>query len=397
MQVRSIKQLKSLRGKTVLVRVDFNVPIEKSVVKESYKISQSLPTISYLLKKGAKVILVSHLGRPKSGYAATSSLKPLVAILTNLLKKEVIFLSDKNCGSGYWIKARKKIGASAPGSVILLENIRFFTGEAENSLVLSQAMASLADVFVFDGFAVAHRRIASVTGVSTLLPAYAGLLLEKEIVGLNRVLDHPKQPLVVILAGVKMETKIPVLKNLFKIADHILIGGGVFNTYLQALGRQLGQTRLDRGLLAEALKYCSNPKVIKPVDVVVGSADGKKARVIKVNNNLKINDTEGIFDIGPESVKLFSQYIKKARTIVWNGSMGNFEQHPYEYATYAIARMLGERSSGRAFGVCGGGETVEIIRHLRVADQIDLVSTGGGAMLKFLGGEVLPGIAAVQN
>jgi phosphoglycerate kinase len=210
-------------------------------------------------------------------------------------------------------------------------------------------------------------------------------------------MKNPKKPLVVVLGGAKMETKIPVLDSFIKKANNVLLGGGIVNTYLWATGHKVGDSLVDKKYKKEALKYCSNKKVILPIDVVVGKQNGTGARVISLKNKLKLVKGEAIFDVGPGTVRLFAKYIKNANTLVWNGALGYFEQHPYEYGTRAVARLLAARAKGRAFGVCGGGETVELLRDLELIDDIDLVSTGGGAMLEYLSGKKLPGVAAVSK
>ncbi len=398
MKIKTLKQLNNLQGKTVLVRADFNVPISKGKVKEEYKIEKSLPTIAYLLQANAKVVIVSHLGRPKTGYEIKYSLRPVADALKRLLKKDVKFLADKKCDETYWKKASMAVKRMKEKDVLLLENIRFFSGEEKNDRALSRQLAGLADVFVLDGFAVAHRDASSVSGVAQFIPAYAGLLLEAEIGGLTKILKKPKKPLVVILAGVKIETKIPVLKNLLPLADHILVGGGILNTCLAARGSNVGMSLVDRAYLAEAKKYCGRKKIIFPVDVIVGTADSKNAQAVKLDKKFNIHEKDfGIYDIGPQTIKLFSKYIQTAKTIVWNGAMGLFERHPYEYGTYSMARLIANRSRSRSFGVCGGGETVEILHGLNLMKDLDLVSTGGGAMLEFLSGKVLPGVKAVSE
>jgi len=398
MKIQSIRQLKKLTDQCVLVRVDFNVPIVKGKVKEEYKIEKSIPTIAHLLRAGAKVIMVSHLGRPEGKYEKKLSLKPVLEPLREMLKADIEFLTDKKCDDNYWKKAKAMVTEMVGGQVLLLENIRFFDGEEKNDKKLSKALAGLADIFVLDGFAVAHRAASSVSGVADFLPAYAGLLLEEEVDGLSKVLKKPAKPFVVVLAGIKIETKIPVLKKILPLADHILLGGGIFNTYLAATGHQVGTSAVDTEYFPEAIKYCVNKKIILPVDVIVGHADGKKARAFKIDKDFNITDNKmAIYDIGPETVKLYTKYIKTAETLVWNGAMGFFEQHPYEYGTHAIARLIASRSTGKAFGVCGGGETVETLKRLHLMEDIDLVSTGGGAMLEFLSGKILPGIKAVSK
>jgi len=385
MKLRTINQRKIFFKKRVLVRVDFNVPLKSGRVIDDFKIRKSLHTIKYLLTRGAQVILISHLGRP-SGVDKKLSLKPVASALEKIIGKKVNFCD---------LMEKEKIG-DAP--ITLLENIRFVKGEEENTRAVAKQLASLADVFVLDGFAVAHRNSASVTGVAKFLPTYAGLLLADEIAGLTRIISQPKKPLVIVLGGVKMDTKIPVLKNLLPKASHILVGGGIANTYWWASGRSVGASLIDKKYKKEALLYGNNDKVVLPVDVVVGQTNGRDAQTVDVNLNFKLKNSKlSILDIGPRTVQLFARYLKKANTIVWNGALGYFEQPPYQHGTYALARLIAGRAKGKAFGVCGGGETVEILQKLDLLNDIDLVSTGGGAMLEFLSGKNLPGIQVVKK
>lgn len=379
MQLKSIKEAKHLFGQRVLVRVDFNVPIKNFAVQDSFKIQKSLPTIKFLLHSGAHVILVSHLGRPKKK-DKKFSLLPVAKELEKLLNTKVLFekLENRDDWEGQ--------------KLVMLENIRFYKGEESNDAKFAKELACVADLFVLDGFAVAHRDAASVSGVQNYLPAYAGLLLAEEISGLSKVLEHPKHPFVVVLGGIKMETKIPVLKNLLPKADKILLAGGIINTYLAATGHKVGCSAVDTKYKKEAKYYVENRKVVRPVDMIAGTMKGKKTRVVTLEKKLNLKKDEGVFDIGPNTVKLFAQHLKKANTIVFNGALGFFEQPPYHYDTYALVRYIAARSKGKAFGVCGGGETVEILRNLDVINDIDLVSTGGGAMLEFLSGKKLPGL-----
>lgn len=391
MQVRSIKDFKNLSGKKVLVRVDFNVPLKKKEVSDDFKIKKSLATIKYLVKQKAKVILVSHLGRP-TGYDQKFSLKPVSDRLSLLLNKKIKLLDVRK-----WEELEEQIEAMRDSGVTLLDNIRFINGEENNDQLFSKKLAGLADIFILDGFAVSHRKSSSVSGIANYLPSYAGLLLSEEIESLSKILEKPKKPFVVILGGAKMETKIPVLKNLLSKADYILLGGGIVNTYLWAKGYKVGDSLISKGFKNEALRYCSKNKIILPTDLIVGDNKGKHARAQKINGQFKVKKGFGIYDIGPETIKLYSKYIKSAQTLVWNGAMGYFEKHPYEYGTYSIARLVAARSKGKTFGVCGGGETVEVLKELNLIDDIDFVSTGGGAMLDFLSGGKMPGVEAVKN
>lgn len=410
MKIRKIKQIKNLTNKRVLVRVDFNVPVKNGKVVDDVRIRLSVPTIEYLLKKKAKIILLTHLGRPtgydgkgKSGYDDKFSLKPVVKRVSGLLGRPIKFVTDQKIGRSndqqiYFANVKNEIEKMKAGEVVMLENMRFFPEEAKEIIKLSKTIAELGEIMVLDCFAVAHRDAASVSGVAKYLPTYAGLLLEKEVVNLSKATENPKKPLVVVLGGIKIETKIPVLKQLLPKADYVLIGGGLANTYFSAKGYEVGKTIIDQEYKKEALKLFKNKKVILPVDVVVGDENGKNVKVVAISKEqLAINNDQlAIYDIGPETISLFAGYIKKAKTIIWNGAMGYFEKHPYEYGSYTIANLIADQVSGKTFGVCGGGETVEMLKKLNLLEDIDLVSTGGGAMLEFLGGKKLPGIQAVK-
>ncbi|MEK7680440.1 MAG: phosphoglycerate kinase [Patescibacteria group bacterium] len=376
-----LSRAKNLHGKTVLVRADFNVPIKNLKVVENFKIKKTLPTLNYLLDHGVKqIIIVSHLGRP-NGVERKLSLAPVAKELAKLLHKTVglAFLEDKKTGR-----------------VTLLENIRFIKGEERNEASLAKKLAEMADIFVLDGFAVAHRDAASVTGVSKYLPSYAGLLLEEELNGLKKIMEKPKRPMVAIIGGAKIETKISVINSFLKIADHILVGGAMFNTILWARGLKVGDSLVDKNFKKEAIVLLKNKKIILPVDVIVGDAKGKKAMAVDVDKNFSIKKGDGIYDIGPKTIRLFSKFIKKAKTIVWNGAMGRFEEKTYRFGTFSMAHLVASRSKGRAYGVCGGGETVEVLQNLGLMGQVDLVSTGGGAMIEFLSGKKLPGLKALK-
>lgn len=393
MKLKTISSLKKLSGRKVLVRVDFNISVKSGKIASDYKILKSLPTIEFFLKKGAQVILVSHLGRP-AGKDKKLSLKPVANRLSELLKKEVPLFAFST--SVEWNKIKEAIGKLKNGEVVMLENIRFDEEEEREGMGLSRKLAGLADIFVLDGFAVAHRKAASVSGVAKFIPAYAGLLLAEEISVLSKAIEKPKRPLVVLLGGAKADTKIPVLKNLLKVADHVLIGGGIFNTYLFASGKKVGKSLISKDLKKEIAKYCKSKKIVFPVDVIIGDPMGKKAKVVPVQN-LRITNGEAIFDIGPGSVQHFAKYFKDSQTLIWNGAVGMFEQSPYHYGTNSLACLFAGRSKGKAVGICGGGETVEVLEKLKLMEDIDLVSTGGGAMLEFLSGTKLPGLKALQT
>lgn len=402
--MKTIKKIRNLKGKRVLVRVDFNVPIKNKKVVDGTRILATVPTIEYLINKKAKVILMTHLGRPEGKVVVSLKTDPIVERLNGLLKKKIVKLETGNWSASakatagkMRLKLVKDLDKLKEGGVAMMDNIRFSVDESKDTGTLSQELANLADIFVLDGFAVAHRVSASVVGVAKYLPSYAGLLLEKEIKGLDKVIKNPKKPLVVVLGGAKIETKIPVMKNLLPKADKILIGGGVVNTYLKAVGYKVGDSLVDDKFKKEALQYCKNKKVVKPLDVVVGTKDGQHFSVVEVGNKPHqiCKKGQAIFDIGPKTIQLYAKEIKKAQTLVWNGAMGYFEQKPYDVGTLAIARLVAARSKGKAYGVIGGGETLQSMEMVGMIEYVDLVSTGGGAMLEYLSGEKLPGVVAV--
>lgn len=377
------------------MRVDFNVPVKNGRVKDDFKIRKALPTIEYLIKQRAQVILMSHLGMLQKTDPAVS-LKLVGRYLENLLKQKVAFIPFKLNTNP---PLRRDMVQIPDGGVALLENVRFSLDEMKNTGVFARALSRLADVFVFDGFASAHRGTASVSGVAAHLPAYAGLLLFEEITALTKALEKPKRPLVVLLGGAKVGTKIPILKNLLPKADAILISGGIFNTYLWAKGHRVGASLIDPSLKKLVLACCAKRTVVLPVDVLVGDSKGKSVRVepIVPGQLLYLKKTEGIYDVGPRTVQLFATLIKQARTLLWNGAPGMFEQFPYGYGTAALAHIFAARSKGKAYGIAGGGETIEILEKFDLLDDIDLVSTGGGAMLEFLAGKKLPGLKSLYK
>ena len=377
-----------------MVRVDFNVPIKNGRVQNDYKIRRGLTTVEYLLKHGAKVILMSHLGRPQ-GYDKKLSLEPVAKHVASLIGKSVKFLKKKKLGD--LSAVAKECHKLKNGTVIMLDNVRFLQEERAGSDELSKKFAALADIFVAECFAVCHHPAPSVSGVSNYLPSYAGILLTEETSVLSRVMEKPQRPLVVLLGGIKVETKIPVLKNLLSRADTILVSGGITNTYWWAKGKKIGKSLIGKEFKKEVLRYCAQKKVIVPIDVVVGDSAGKKAYVVPVDKKFAVPSSLAIYDIGPETVKLFSSYLKKASTLIWNGAVGMFEVKSYSYGTRGLAHLFAARSKGKAYGVAGGGETVEILEAQGLRDDVDLVSTGGGAMLEFLSGQKLPGLIALQK
>ncbi len=390
----SIKKVKSLAGKRVLVRVDFNVPMNRKAIADDSRIKASLPTIQYLHEQNAQVIIVTHMGRPDGKVIDSLKLDPVAKRLASLLKIKV-----KKMGEVVGPRVETTIKNMRLGDVVMLENIRFSADEKNERGELAKQLAAYADLFVLDGFAVAHRSAASVSGVPRFIPGYAGLLLEQEINGLDKLLHRPKVPFIAILGGAKMETKVPVLKNILPRATYVLLGGGIINTFFKARGYGVGESLLDAEYVPQALRYCRNRKAVVPIDVIVGSPDGKESRTVSIGKKPHVlcNSGEAIFDIGPATIELYKGYIEKAKTIVWNGAMGYFEQKPYDKGTRSIARFIADQSKGKAYGVVGGGETVQALEMIGMSDAVDLVSTGGGAMLEYLSGEKLPGIEVLKN
>ncbi len=381
-------------GKRVLVRVDFNVPLDKSgLVSDDTRIVEALPTINYLVEQGAKVILVSHLGRPKGQINEKYRMDPVAQKLSELLGREVVKVNE--CVGD---EPREAIGRMRGGDVVLLENVRFHPEEEKNDEKFSRQLADLADIFVNDAFGTAHRAHASTAGVSEFLPAVAGFLMEKELDILGRLLIHPERPFVAIIGGAKVSDKIAVVSNLLDKVDTMVIGGGMSNTFLKAQGYDVGKSLLEtdkidlaKGLVAEAKN--KGVKLLLPVDVVVapGAAPDAEQKTVPAG---QIPADWMALDIGQETVALFVEAMKSASTIVWNGPMGVFEMAPFAKGTEAIALAMAE---SKATTIIGGGDSASAVKKAGVADKITHISTGGGASLEFLEGKVLPGVAALMD
>lgn len=393
MKLRTIEEAKNLKGKRVLVRVDFNVPLKKSgariVVADDTRIRAALPTIKYLLGQGAKVILMSHLGDPNGKVKKNLSLKPVGAVLGKLLLMRGTVPTDWEGKKGL-----KKIDAMKTGEVMLLENLRFHPGEEKNDQKFAAGLASLADIYVNDAFAAAHRAHASIVGVPKFLPSYAGFLIKKEIMALSSLAIRPSKPFVALIGGAKISTKINVIENLLKKVNYLLLGGALVNNFLRAAGYGVGASIYEPKELKIARKFLKSKKIILPVDFIAGDFKGKKAQVVSVpdKKTALCKKTQALLDIGPETTKKYSGIIRKAQTLVWNGPMGMFEIPKYSHGTIAIGRLIAARSRGKVFGVVGGGETIEAVEKTKMSEYIDHISTGGGAMLEFLEGKTLPGI-----
>jgi len=380
-----------VRGRRVLVRVDFNVPLEKGAVSDDTRIRAALPTLRYLVDGGAISILCSHLGRPKGKPNQAYSLAPVAERLGQLLGRPVRVAPD--CvGPG----VKKQVAQLQPGDVLLLENLRFHAEEEKNDSNFARELASMADVYVDDAFGSAHRAHASTAGVAGYLPAVAGFLMERELDFLGGALASPAKPFVAILGGAKVSDKIAVIENLLGKVDALLIGGGMANTFLKAQGKEVGQSLVEEDKLdvARALLRRGGDKLVLPTDVVIADRFDAAARRRTVPVDAVPPDWR-VLDIGPKSVDEFGQRLKGARTVVWNGPMGVFEMEPFAAGTFAMARALAGLTG--ATTIVGGGDSAAAVDQAGVADRVTHVSTGGGASLEFLEGKELPGVAVLQE
>lgn len=390
MNKKTIRDINA-KSKRVLVRVDFNVPQDKAGnITDDTRIRAALPTIQYLRDQGAKVILCSHLGRPKGKVAEEFRLTPVAERLSELLGAPVAKADD--CIGA---KVEKAVAKMKPGDVLLLENLRFYAQEEANDPAFAKQLASVADIYVNDAFGTAHRAHASTEGVTHFLPAVAGLLMERELNFLGKATAEPTRPYMAILGGAKVSDKIAVIENLLPKVDQLIVGGGIANTFFKAQGLEIGASLVedDKVQLAEDLLQRGGKKLLLPVDVVVADAFAADAKHQTVAVD-KVPAGWRILDIGPKSVEKFAAALKKAKTVVWNGPMGVFEFPAFAAGTVAIAKALAE--SG-ATSIIGGGDSAAAVEQAGVADKITHISTGGGASLEFLEGKVLPGVAALQD
>ena len=383
-----------LKGKRVLVRVDFNVPMDKQQnITDDMRIRAALPTIRYLIDRGAKIILVSHLGRP-DGVTEGLRMNPIAKRLEELLGRKVIKLND--CIGE---EVETAISKMVSGEVVMLENVRFHPEEEENDAAFSKRLAALADVYVNDAFGTAHRAHASTEGVARILPGVCGFLIRKELEIMGKSLDNPQRPFVAIIGGAKVSSKIMVIRNLARKVDTLIIGGGMIFTFLKAQGLEVGKSLVEEKFIEQAkgiwaeLKAMTRLKLIIPVDVVIATelAADVPSKVVPIDRIPA--DMMGV-DIGPETVELFKEAIRSAGTIIWNGPVGVFEIEAFARGTNEIARAL---ASSKAVTIIGGGDSASAVEKAGVADQITHISTGGGASLEYLEGKELPGIAILQD
>ena len=392
MNKKSVRDVE-VAGKKVFVRVDFNVPLENGAITDDTRIRETLPTIRYLIEKGAKVILASHLGRPNGEVVESLRLTPVAARLSELLGKPVV-KSDEVVGAA--VKA--KADALNSGDVLLLENVRFEAGEEKNDAGLAKAFAELADLYVNDAFGAAHRAHASTEGVAHHLPAVSGLLMEKELDVLGKALNNPERPFTAIVGGSKVKDKIDVINKMIEIADNIIIGGGLSYTFFKAQGHEIGLSLCDNSKLDLVLEFMEKAKKLGknfylPVDIVVSESFKEAVNMDVVGIDGIPSNKEGV-DIGPKTREIYAEVIKNSKLVVWNGPMGVFEVDDFSNGTRAVAQAC---ATTAGYTVIGGGDSAAAAEKFKLADKMDHISTGGGASLEFMEGKALPGVVALND
>ncbi|MFD3262126.1 phosphoglycerate kinase [Paenibacillus lentus] len=392
MNKKSVRDVE-VAGKRVFVRVDFNVPVQDGKISDDTRIRETLPTINYLVEKGAKVILASHMGRPKGQVVESLRLNLAAERLSELLGKKVA-KADEAVGEA--VKAQ--VAALNNGDVLVLENVRFYPGEEKNDPELAKQFAELADLFVNDAFGAAHRAHASTEGIAHHLPAVSGLLMEKELAVLGKALSNPDRPFTAIIGGSKVKDKIDVIDNLLNIADNVLIGGGLTYTFFKAQGHEIGKSLLDDTKLDASLEFIEKAKklgknFVLPVDVVVADDFSADANHKVVDIDSIPADWEGV-DIGPKTREIYADIIKKSKLVVWNGPMGVFEIDIFAGGTREVAEAC---ASTEGYTIIGGGDSAAATEKFNLADKMDHISTGGGASLEFMEGKALPGVVALND
>lgn len=394
---KRISDAGNLTGKVALVRVDFNVPMENGLVTDDTRLRAAVGTVQSLRTAGAKVALLAHFGRPNGERVAEMSLAPVAGAFAKVLGANVSFVAD--CKGEH---ARKAIADLHPAGVILLENTRFYKGEETGDINLAKEIAALGDIYVNDAFSAAHRRHVTTAVLADLLPAYAGINMEEELDALDKALGRPVRPVLAIVGGAKVSSKIDLLKNLVTKVDALAIGGGMANTFLFARGHSVGKSLCERDLMdtakeIEAIAKASGCDILLPRDVVV-TREFKANAPSRVCGLDEVSDDEMILDAGPQSVAILASAMDVAKTVVWNGPLGAFELEPFDKATVAAARAAGARAkAGKLIAVAGGGDTVAALHHAGAAQDFTFVSTAGGAFLEWMEGKALPGVEALKS
>ncbi|MEH7458431.1 phosphoglycerate kinase [Bacillus pseudomycoides] len=393
MNKKSIRDV-DLKGKRVFCRVDFNVPMKDGKVTDETRIRAALPTIQYLVEQGAKVILASHLGRPKGQVVEEMRLTPVAARLGELLGKDV-----KKADEAFGPAVQEMIAAMNEGDVLVLENVRFYAGEEKNDAELAKEFAALADLFVNDAFGAAHRAHASTAGIADYLPAVSGFLMEKELEVLGKALSNPERPFTAIIGGAKVKDKIGVIRHLLDKVDNLIIGGGLAYTFVKAMGHEIGQSLCedDKIELAKEFMQLAKEKGVNfymPVDCVVADDFSETANRQVVDIDSIPADWEGL-DIGPKTSAIYADVIKNSKLVVWNGPMGVFEMAPFAEGTKAVGQALADAED--TYSVIGGGDSAAAVEKFGMADKMSHISTGGGASLEFMEGKELPGVVCLND
>jgi len=393
---KTLDDMGDITGKAVLVREDLNVPMQEGAITDDTRLRAALPTILELADKGAKVLILAHFGRPKGRKSPDLSLSLVTRALSLLLKRDVQFIPDCQGEA-----AAAGIAVMRPGDIALLENTRFLPGEEKNDPALADAMAALADLYVNDAFSAAHRAHASTEGVAHRLPAFAGRSMERELDALEAALGMPEKPVAAVVGGAKVSTKLAVLENLVARVDHLIIGGGMANTFLAARGISVGKSLCEHDLIPTAEEIFDKADgagctIHLPYDVAVAKEFAANPPSYRLCNVNEVADDEMILDVGPAAVEALGDVLKTCRTLVWNGPLGAFELAPFDTATVALARTAAALTAeGSLVSVAGGGDTVAALNHAGVADDFSFVSTAGGAFLEWMEGKRLPGVAAL--
>ncbi|MBO1623843.1 MULTISPECIES: phosphoglycerate kinase [Bacillus] len=393
MNKKSIRDV-DLKGKRVFCRVDFNVPMKDGKVTDETRIRAALPTIQYLVEQGAKVILASHLGRPKGQVVEEMRLTPVAARLGELLGKEV-----KKADEAFGPAVQEMVAAMNEGDVLVLENVRFYAGEEKNDAELAKEFAALADLFVNDAFGAAHRAHASTAGIADYLPAVSGFLMEKELEVLGKALSNPERPFTAIIGGAKVKDKIGVIRHLLDKVDNLIIGGGLAYTFVKALGHEIGQSLCENDKIDLAKEFMALAKekgvnFYMPVDCVIADDFSETANVKIVDIDSIPADWEGV-DIGPKTSEIYADVIKNSKLVVWNGPMGVFEMTPFAEGTKAVGQALADAEG--TYSVIGGGDSAAAVEKFGMADKMSHISTGGGASLEFMEGKELPGVVCLND